>query len=836
MLAGSLLGCPTGAEFASDSRLQYAGSAAYSSASVDTCGVCGGDGSTCADCGGTPLGSRRVDACGLCADPTGPLFNASCRGCDGSPNSGRVLDACGRCLHPVTNASAFNASCSGCDGVPNSGAVTDACGVCRPPGDAAANSTCAGCDGRANSGLVFDACCACGGNATRFSACYRLLNAAESFLAFDPHSNVFENFYTPAGQLAYDRCGECTGWGLNASECTGCDGVPMSGLVTDSCGSCGGNCSTCAAPSAPQPRSAGPGVNGEPVYPSSPQNRPGMQPWAVVNVRRCVAVEREQGLVFVYGSAVGPFTVEQLLTGAVSLVDPLTQTLVDVALLPSTLVGRLVRSVRVTNFTYGETSALPARAAAWAAAARARTGVLSATDGTALPNIISMAQPSSSLDTSLSASGRVAISNVSSLRGVAYPPCTGVSYRAGAQRTHGKRTEFNSLGLIVSNNVSDETYSGLPDQVWNPSDQFIYDVADSWQDQTCVCSQDWTYQPQATAPTCARGWLSAPRVVAASRSAAAGSRHPWGLSGGGGWTMADAGGSRVGDRTTRGPWRTTAMGTLTLSSSAARPGDAPLGSPAARLVAARGNVSGAVWYAAAQLPRSALLDVNLTFRFSQPAQRCADVRQLQRSYSEEVRTRLHAGCTLQRGEGLALLLLDAAAAPTAATLGLGASGLGYARLPFSLAVEFDSHGDGSAGEPATPHVAALSRGAQPNSAQHPAARLGATDRAPAFADGQPHTARVTFAAAPTDQQLAAALAGDSFRGAGGGTLSAVAGYGAVGLLSVFLDGQLTLSLPLAPRFFLRPTGAGGAWLGLAASNGVGWQAVDVLAWSARAGP
>jgi hypothetical protein len=38
--------------------------------SGDACGVCGGDNSTCSDCLGVPHGAARLDACGVCADPT----------------------------------------------------------------------------------------------------------------------------------------------------------------------------------------------------------------------------------------------------------------------------------------------------------------------------------------------------------------------------------------------------------------------------------------------------------------------------------------------------------------------------------------------------------------------------------------------------------------------------------------------------------------------------------------------------------------------------------------------------------------------------------------------
>lgn len=58
----------------------------------DACGVCNGDGSTCAGCDGVPNSGSAVDACGIC-DGDG----SSCAGCDGVPNSDKVPDTCGVC-------------------------------------------------------------------------------------------------------------------------------------------------------------------------------------------------------------------------------------------------------------------------------------------------------------------------------------------------------------------------------------------------------------------------------------------------------------------------------------------------------------------------------------------------------------------------------------------------------------------------------------------------------------------------------------------------------------------------------------------------------------------
>lgn len=77
------------------------------------------------DCKGVAGGKATVDQCGVCGGD-----GTSCVGCDGVPNSGKVVDKCGVC--GGTDA------CLGCDGVPNSGKVPDACGVCGGDGQSCA--------------------------------------------------------------------------------------------------------------------------------------------------------------------------------------------------------------------------------------------------------------------------------------------------------------------------------------------------------------------------------------------------------------------------------------------------------------------------------------------------------------------------------------------------------------------------------------------------------------------------------------------------------------------------------------------------------------------------
>jgi len=58
----------------------------------DACGVCGGNGLSCADCSGTPNGTKTVDQCGVCGGD-----GKSCLDCSGVINGSAKPDQCGVC-------------------------------------------------------------------------------------------------------------------------------------------------------------------------------------------------------------------------------------------------------------------------------------------------------------------------------------------------------------------------------------------------------------------------------------------------------------------------------------------------------------------------------------------------------------------------------------------------------------------------------------------------------------------------------------------------------------------------------------------------------------------
>ena len=101
--------------------------------SLDSCGVCNGDNSTCTDCAGVVNGTSVLDDCGVCGGD-----NSTCTDCAGVVNGTSVLDDCGVC-------GGDNSTCTDCAGVVNGTSVLDDCGVCG--GD---NSTCTDCAGVVN--------------------------------------------------------------------------------------------------------------------------------------------------------------------------------------------------------------------------------------------------------------------------------------------------------------------------------------------------------------------------------------------------------------------------------------------------------------------------------------------------------------------------------------------------------------------------------------------------------------------------------------------------------------------------------------------------------------
>ena len=90
-----------------------------------------------------------------------------------------------------------------------------------------------------------------------------------------------------------------------------------------------------------------------------------------------------------------------------------------------------------------------------------------------------------------------------------------------------------------------------------------------------------------------------------------------------------------------------------------------------------------------------------------------------------------------KADGLAFVIQNDPAGTSA--IGDGGGGIGYASIPNSLAVEFDTYNNG---EFTTPHVSVQTRGTAPNS-RYDSASLGHL-AFPSMADGNVHTARITY--------------------------------------------------------------------------------------------
>ena len=59
----------------------------------DTCGICGGDGSTCEGCDNVVGSGKKMDVCKICGGD-----NSACQGCDGIARyTPKQLDLCGDC-------------------------------------------------------------------------------------------------------------------------------------------------------------------------------------------------------------------------------------------------------------------------------------------------------------------------------------------------------------------------------------------------------------------------------------------------------------------------------------------------------------------------------------------------------------------------------------------------------------------------------------------------------------------------------------------------------------------------------------------------------------------
>ncbi|XP_064079297.1 uncharacterized protein LOC135196421 isoform X2 [Macrobrachium nipponense] len=132
---------------------------------IDACGICGGDGTSCLDCNGDLNGTAEYD-CDVCIKGnTGKQSGRDCAGKCGNQNIRNKDNIC---------VPKNNPNITYCDGKPNSGAIENKCGVCvlgttglpqnsgqDECGECGKENKCFGCDGKPNSGFEVDLCGKC---------------------------------------------------------------------------------------------------------------------------------------------------------------------------------------------------------------------------------------------------------------------------------------------------------------------------------------------------------------------------------------------------------------------------------------------------------------------------------------------------------------------------------------------------------------------------------------------------------------------------------------------------------------------------------------------------
>lgn len=124
--------------------------------------------------------------------------------------------------------------------------------------------------------------------------------------------------------------------------------------------------------------------------------------------------------------------------------------------------------------------------------------------------------------------------------------------------------------------------------------------------------------------------------------------------------------------------------------------------------------------------------------------------------------------------------------------------IGYAGIPNSIAVEFDTYQNGQYGDPGAPHIGIQSNGTVPNSAAHNTSASLATPVEVPFADGNVHNATIIYDGAT---------------------------------LSVFVDGNFVVSAPVAMSTLLSLDSGTNAYVGFTSATGGGHENSDILAWS-----
>eukprot|EP00741_Cyanophora_paradoxa_P012623 tig00020614_g12196.t1 len=186
-------------------------------------------------------------------------------------------------------------------------------------------------------------------------------------------------------------------------------------------------------------------------------------------------------------------------------------------------------------------------------------------------------------------------------------------------------------------------------------------------------------------------------------------------------------------------------------------------------------------------------------------------------------------CVRRGGDGFAFVIWAASNASQFA-VGDTAEGLGYAGIPNSVAVEFDTWSNSELGDPYDNHVAVQTRGPLPNSANHTATLAAANAAVPDLNDGAEHRGRVVYTPWFDHALLSGAVAGYQV-GAGPPLFPFTDPLSPPGVLAVFVDDRHVLSVPIDLRLALDWTnGTSVLRLGFTAGTGTAYQAHDLVTW------
>eukprot|EP00048_Salpingoeca_helianthica_P010236 m.147511 g.147511 ORF g.147511 m.147511 type:complete len:2896 (+) comp15040_c5_seq2:160-8847(+) len=210
---------------------------------IDGCGVCGGNGTTCAGCNNVPYSGLGTDNCGVC------VGTGMAQDCNGDCFGSAFVDACGVCVGGLTNRTPL--ATKDCAGVCGGTAVIDECGDCALGTTTRLWNQAMDCRGACGGAFVLDGCGICKDPASTAS----MLDCAGVCFGssvVDDCGVCVPSRTSPAYNANKDACSVCFG---NGQSCLGCDMVANSGQIIDECGVCGGT-SACLRLSTVTPDSA----------------------------------------------------------------------------------------------------------------------------------------------------------------------------------------------------------------------------------------------------------------------------------------------------------------------------------------------------------------------------------------------------------------------------------------------------------------------------------------------------------------------------------------------------------------------------------------------------